>query len=86
MTATGRTPVLSQLSQLSTQMGLAQAERAEAEARLAQLRGLMSGGISAVADVLDVAAARKLARRRGDCWPDGGPNWPGSMASAILRC
>jgi capsular exopolysaccharide synthesis family protein len=69
----GRTPSLSQLNQLTTQMALAQAERAEAEARLAQLRGLMSGGISGVAGVLTsplLASLRAeeatLARRRAE--------------------
>lgn len=69
----GRTPSLSQLSQLSTEMALAQAERAEAEARLGQLRGLQAKGISAVANVLTsplLASLRAeeavLARRRAE--------------------
>ena len=69
----GRTPSLSQLNQLSDQMALAQAERAEAEARLGQLRGLQAKGISAVAGVLTsplLASLRAqeaaLARRRAE--------------------
>jgi polysaccharide biosynthesis transport protein len=69
----GRTPSVSQLNQLSTQMALALSERAEAEARLAQLRDLLSNGISAVAGVLTsplLASLRAeeatLARRRAE--------------------
>ena len=79
----GRTPSLGQLTRLSDQMALAQAERAEAEARLAQLRGLLSNGISAVAGVLTsplLASLRAeeaaLARRRAELGGVYGDNHP----------
>lgn len=47
-------PVMMQLTQLNTQLALSQAQRAEAEARLAQVRGLIngSGGAAAAAKVM----------------------------------
>ena len=82
-TANG-SPLSLQLSQLNTQLALSQAERAEAEARLAQTRSLLNnGGLSEAAKVLTsplLAELRiqetSLVRRLSELSAEFGSNHP----------